>query len=27
MKAIGVARKTDELGHVVIPIEIRRSFS
>lgn len=26
MKAIGVVRKIDELGRVVIPVEVRRRF-
>lgn len=27
MKAIGIVRKVDELGRVVIPIELRRTMS
>ena len=26
MKATGIVRKTDELGRIVIPMEIRKSF-
>lgn len=26
MRAIGIVRKMDELGRIVIPIELRRSF-
>ena len=27
MKAIGIVRKVDELGRIVLPMELRRTFS
>ena len=26
MKSVGIARKVDELGRIVIPVELRRKF-